>query len=161
MKLLGKEVKVGTRVMTSHDDATVVYIEGQCGKDYPFKIKKTESGEEYFVAADGRYLIGETDLLRDIVEILCDYAPPIDTDNTSDAQFAAMEQTATELELKNYRLSLENELLSQEVQELREGNASLNKRIDRLEAELTAFASSRDVWQDLSKKYRRILRGGS
>jgi uncharacterized small protein (DUF1192 family) len=51
--------------------------------------------------------------------------------------------------------------LRTEVQELREGNAFLNKRIDRLEAELTAFAASRDVWKELAERYARILKGGS
>ena len=154
MKLLGKEAKVGARVRTAYTLGTIIRIE-EHHDYYPFRIKK-DKGEEYTVTPDGLYRKGSIDVSYDVIEILDD-----EPKRVSDAQFAAMEQTATELELKNYRLTLENELLAQEVQELGEGNAFLNKRIDRLEAELTAFAASRDVWKELAEKYERILKGGS
>jgi len=155
MKLLGKEVKVGVRVRTVYTTGTLIHINQDRDVEYPFRIKPDgPTGEEYTVTPNGEYAIGFYGHAYDVVEVL-DGEPK----RASDAQFAAMEQTATELELENYRLTLENELLAQEVQELREGNAFLNKRIDRLEAELAAFAASRDVWKELAEKYERILKG--
>jgi uncharacterized small protein (DUF1192 family) len=154
MKLLGKEVKVGARVRTAYTLGTIIRIEEHRYTIYPFRIKKNKSGEEYTVTPDGLYCNDTLDVSYDVVEVLDD-----EPSTTGDVLFDAVHSKATELELKNYRLTLENELLAQEVQELREGNAFLNKRIDRLEAELTAFAASRDVWKELAEKYERVLTG--
>jgi uncharacterized small protein (DUF1192 family) len=154
MKLLGKEVKVGTRVKTTlGKEARVVAINQHFM--YPFAIESA-GAIPYSVNEDGLYFDGHEYNDYNVVEVL-------DT-QTGDTLFDAVHSKATELELKNYRLTLENELLAQEVQELRDFVPEidfLNKRIDRLEAELTAFAASRDVWKELAEKYERILKGGS
>jgi len=71
----------------------------------------------------------------------------------------------TELEQKNYRLTLENELLAQEVQVLREAVEQLSHPFascpgcDKFRSELAIVTASRDVWQDVAKKYKRVLTG--
>ena len=174
MKLLGKEVKVGTRVRTaSGAEAKIEEINGYL--IYPFTVCRP-GFRPYSVDCDGVYFVGQQNTAYDIEEVL--------DEDSSDTYF-----NSTELEQKNYRLTLENELLAQEVQELRDSVKHLSytlkeeteslllanhekdllnqeiarrdERIDRLEAELTAFAASRDVWKELAEKYERILKGGS
>jgi hypothetical protein len=110
MRLLGKEVKVGTRVRCHQSFGTVIYChEDNYNIPYPFTIKDDRTGEEFTVTIDGRHIAGGAGVY-DVVEVL-DNEPT--TEEYSDTH-------TTELELKNYRLTLENELLAQEVQELRQ-----------------------------------------
>jgi len=144
--LLGKEVKVGTRVRT-REGMLYSVLNIQDGK-YPFTI-----GDEdcpFTVDENGRWTVGFADEL-DVVKVLDTEGRPT-TEDPSDTR-------TTELELKNYRLSLENELLAQEVQELRDWVNHLSTSLKEETGGLLLANHEKDLLnQEIARRDERIVR---